>query len=228
MFRFLHASNSSISDAPVRKLDTFQDVTISRLIEDVLLESKRDNGTVLMKGQRITILCLADLTAEEINSSIWLIDNCRIIAEDIYQKTLSLLETMEPIDISDSELDLHEYFKREVTVMDLPLSISPRDLCDQYLNNENRLLSPGIKKDIFKYNIPNGLDEISLMQVLDHTFFSLPIVDAVVRQLQHKPLFFGEMKAFLQDINETSPRPTRHDLTPYTQNLYFFTLINSS
>lgn len=140
------------------------------------------------------------------------------ITDSIYRKTVELLEQSvsckpEDIDLLDFEPTL------ENLVEDIPRTSNPRDLYSLY-SQAGTTYPEDVEHDLERLKIPRGLSAESFISAVDRSFFRLPIITRLLSQLSEAPMYFGEMKAFLQDVNDSDPKPTRRELTPITQNIY--------
>jgi hypothetical protein len=140
------------------------------------------------------------------------------ITDGIYLKTLELLEQW--VDYKPVDIDLLDYeLALESLVDDIPRTSNPQELYFLY-SQAGTTFSEDVEHDLERLKIPAGLCAESFMSALDRSFFRLPIIRKVASRLSEAPIYFGEIKAFLQDVNDSDPKPTRRELTSIAQNLY--------
>lgn len=140
------------------------------------------------------------------------------VTEEMYVKAVSLLKKMEPEKVT--EIDLIDSKPCLVSLVDhIPRCADPEELYRFYVGSTADLNEDAIH-DLECLRIPPSLNRDMFLSAVQRSFFRLPIISRVCDRLIEAPMFFGEMKEFLQAINDSDPKPTRRALTPITQNLY--------
>ena len=189
-----------------------------------------DSGRILVTSANITDSAvghsstpnyevLTEITAEAVDLKAMseILEVSIPLTEDIYEKTVELLgtakiPTVEEVELIETDLPLMNL------VETLPITEDPSTLFTAYASGRDYV--EDVLHDLEYLKIPPGLNYDRFIAAVEKAYFRLPIVVKVCERLERCPMFFGEMKAFLQDINDSDPKPTRRELTPITQNLY--------
>ena len=161
----------------------------------------------------------APAECDELDALGEILQSSPTVDEEIYTATLSWLGATQQLP-QEYPVLVPQPEETELSVGSLPLCASPKVLACEYLRAISRDLSEGAIHDLKVLGVPSGLDEKGFMSYARSAFLRLPIVKAVTAHLTGRPVYFGEMKECLQQLDSSSPKPSRQDLTPITQNLY--------
>lgn len=162
---------------------------------------------------------LTEITAEAVDRKAVseILEASTPLTEDVYEKSVELLKAVEIPEIDEVELVESDILLMNL-VETLPITTDPSSLYAAY--SSGRDYTDEVLHDLEHLKIPPGLSRDRFIAAVEKAYFRLPIVMKVCENLAISPMFFGEMKAFLQEINDSDPKPTRRELTPITQNLY--------
>lgn len=151
---------------------------------------------------------------ESIKSSSILIDDA------LYRQAADILKSIAPKPEFSLEEVTFEQDDKPCLVQDLPSTESIGELYKEYEKGNLEEMNSQAREDLYKYEIPLKLDRDLFHQYVHRKFHSLPIIKAIEEELAIEPKYFGQMKELLQQLDESSPKPYRRELTPVTQNLY--------
>lgn len=187
--------------------------------ERILVTSANITDTAVGYSSTPNHEVLTEIRAEAVDHTALseILDASMLITEDDYKRTVELLKTVKIPEIEEVEL-----IESDVRLMNLvetlPITADPSALYSAY--SSGLADTEEVRHDLNYLKVPPGLSRDRFFAVVEKAYFRLPIVTKVCDKLKANSIFFGEMKAFLQDINDSDPKPTRRELTPITQNLY--------
>jgi len=187
-------------------------------------------GLGLASDSNVEIGCMVKLSDEDWKQIYNILNKSNRVDDMMYKKALQYLEENSKITKDIPSFDLQPTDLKEFSILSLPASPTPEDLCGfyqtRYDNNEDMV--PSYVHDLILYNIDDSLTQDHFHQQLKEKFIEHPFVQAIVNLIRkEKSARFGLVNEWIQ--NHCSDRPTpykweikRNTLFLYNWLEYFF------
>lgn len=151
-----------------------------------------------------------------------ILNGATLVTEELFRSFESHVDSLPAIELPvEPELPLGE--EKRFLISSLPMSRSISDFYEIYRRNYTAHDSESLQcalHDAAIYNLPENLGAADFRSHVRNAFFFTPFITQLLKFIDERERYFGEVKVWIQDNCHDVPVPSRRSLTGNIQVLY--------